>query len=158
MEAVDLKMTGSDYSKKVLDGVLSGQSFYDACRHVLLNGNGEREDCNGEFRELLNLIGCEPNSGLNKPYLTEDLQGVSKLRSVYKRTAEDCGFLRDKWRKLLFGCKKYGVEVDADELRSIRNMGYSEHQQCHLLYNLFVARGISDRTARMLVSEICKVK
>lgn len=157
MDTNNLTESGQDYSRKVMVGVLSGQSFYDACRKALGNETSKWEENDKGFKELLNLIGCKPEKNSNEFCSAKDLQGISKLQSVYRHTPKECGYWRDKWRELLAGYRKRGVEVNADELRYIRNMGCSEHQQCYLLYNLFVARGMSERTARMLVEEICKV-
>ncbi len=158
MDTNNLREVDPDYSKKIIEGVLSGLSFYDACRQAMQNENGKREESDKGFKELLNLIGCKPKESPEESCFAECLRGISKLRSAYKCAPDGCGYWRDKWRDLLTGYRKRGVEIDADEFRYIRNMGCSVHQQCHLLYNLFVARGISEQTARVLVEEMCKVE
>ena len=146
-----------DRSKKIMDAVLSGQSFYEACRQALSVQEGSQPECNKGFKTLMDLIGYKPVIGQRKIPLETGLQTFSKLRSAYKRMEEESESLRDRWWALLSDCRNPGVKVGPDELRYIRNMGCSLYQQCYLLYNLFLARGISKRTARMLVEEICKI-
>ncbi len=146
-----------DYSKRIMDAVLSGQSFYEACRQALSAQEDRRRESSQGFKELLDLIGYEPVIGQRKIPLKEGLQTLSKFRSVYKRMKKEADSSRDRWRSLLLDCRNPGVKIDADELRYIRDMRCSLFQQCYLLYNLFLARGISDRTARILVEEICKI-
>lgn len=146
-----------DRSKKIMDAVLSGQSFYEACRQALSVQEGRQPECNKGFKTLMDLIGYKPVIGQRKIPLETGLQTFSKLRSAYQRMEEELDSLRDRWWALLSDCRNPGVKIDPDELRYIRNMGCSLYQQCYLLYNLFLARGISRRTARMLVEEICKI-
>ena len=146
-----------DCSKKIMDAVLSGKSFYEACRQALLVQEGYQPECNKGFKTLMDLIGYKPVIGQQKSTLKTGLQTVARLRSAYKRMEEESESLRDRWWALLSDCRNPGVKIEPDELRYIRNMGCSLYQQCYLLYNLFLARGISKRTARMLVEEICKI-
>lgn len=146
-----------DRSKKIMDAVLSGQSFYEACRQALLVQEGYQPECNKGFKTLMDLIGYKPVIGQRKIPLETGLQTFARLRSAYKRMEEESESLRDRWWALLSDCRNPGVKIEPDELRYIRNMGCSLYQQCYLLYNLFLARGISKRTARMLVEEICKI-
>ena len=146
-----------DCSKKIMDAVLSGQSFYEACRQALLVQEGYQPECNKGFKTLMDLIGYKPVIGQQKSTLKTGLQTVARLRSAYKRMEEESESLRDRWWALLSDCRNPGVKIEPDELRYIRNMGCSLYQQCYLFYNLFLARGISKRTARMLVEEICKI-
>ena len=85
-----------DCSKKIMDAVLSGQSFYEACRQALLVQEGYQPECNKGFKTLMDLIGYKPVIGQQKSTLKTGLQTVARLRSAYKRMEEESESLRDR--------------------------------------------------------------
>lgn len=156
MNEDSLKFRDPDYSKRIMEDIQAGSSFYDACKRLLPKGDDAPDDNRAGLKELWGLVSRVDDTDEDKNAgLYESLHGVSKLKSAYKQAKEEHAFAREKWYRILVENRRRRAEIDSKELSHIRNMGYSLHQQCHLLYNLFVARGISERTARALVKEIC---